>query len=128
MHKQSCACQHCQAVAGRLLNALRQESGHQSGTSMDNLKLVTAWDKSVLQVSSCKVMVGACIALVCSAFVHVAGHSMHHRTAADQWWTNGMLRLHAINSCSEQLAHILAQPLKQHWQLQQALTLALISG
>jgi len=38
-------------AAGRLLNALRQECVHQLGTPMDNLRLVTAWDRSRLQVS-----------------------------------------------------------------------------
>ncbi len=38
-------------VAGRLLNALRQECVHQLGVPMDDLRLVTAWDRSRLQVS-----------------------------------------------------------------------------
>ena len=36
---------------GRLVNALRQECVHQLGVPMDNLRLVTAWDSSRLQVS-----------------------------------------------------------------------------
>ncbi len=38
-------------AAGRLLNALRQECVHQLGVPMDDLRLVTAWDRSRLQVS-----------------------------------------------------------------------------
>ena len=39
------------AGAGRLLNALRQHSAHELRTSMDRLKLITAWDMHMLQVS-----------------------------------------------------------------------------
>ncbi len=39
-------------VAGRLLNALRQECVHQLKVPMDNLRLVTVWDRSRLQVSN----------------------------------------------------------------------------
>ena len=39
-------------AAGRLLNALRQKCVHQLGVPMDNLRLVTAWDSSRLQVSN----------------------------------------------------------------------------
>ena len=38
--------------AGRLLNALRQHSAHKLRTSMDSLKLITAWDTRMLQVSA----------------------------------------------------------------------------
>ena len=39
------------AHAGRLLNALRQHSAHECKTSMDSLKMITAWDTRMLQVS-----------------------------------------------------------------------------
>ena len=39
-------------AAGRLLNALRQDCVHQLGVPMDDLRLVTAWDSSRLQVSN----------------------------------------------------------------------------
>ena len=47
-------CTQCHAITdtGKLLNALRQHSAHELRTSMDGLKLITAWDTRMLQVSS----------------------------------------------------------------------------
>ena len=48
-----CSVRECDhGAAGRLLNALRQECVHQLGVPMDNVRLVTAWDSSRLQVSN----------------------------------------------------------------------------
>lgn len=38
-------------TAGRLFNALQQHTAHQLGVPLDSLQLMTAWNKSTLQVS-----------------------------------------------------------------------------
>ena len=55
----------CIAHAGRLLNALRQHTAHELKTSMDSLKMITAWDTLMLQVSRVHVQGEKVIVLSC---------------------------------------------------------------
>ena len=59
-------------AAGRLLNALRQECVHQLGVPMDDLRLVTAWDRSTLQVSKsgCRWPHNIACATLCGPVLH----------------------------------------------------------
>lgn len=70
------------AHAGRLLNALRQHTAHELKTSMDSLKLITAWDTRMLQVSRVSCTKRESIAVVYGQAVHMLRTASCNRTSA----------------------------------------------